>query len=75
MIPLPAHGSEHLSDELYRTVVVRVRVNSRSQIIQGELIDTTSTTTTRFRNWQGLMTALSAWLKQSSSPADRSPSK
>lgn len=71
MFPLPSH-SEQLADSRYRTVILRVVVNEQRQIIQGELIDTASTQTTRFKNWRGLIRALRGWLGIQSTPADRS---
>jgi hypothetical protein len=75
MIRLSARRPEQLSDTPYRTVVLRVVVNDRRQIVQGELIDTASTQTTRFKNWRGLIQALSHWLKNQPPPTDRAPLK
>ena len=75
MIRLSPRRPEHLSDIQYRTVVVRVAMNDRRQIVLGELIDTASTQTTRFKTWRGLIQALSHWLKNQPAPADRSQLK
>ena len=72
MIRLSTRRPEQLSDTQYRTIVLRVVVNEHRQIVQGELIDTASTHTTRFKNWRGLIQALSHWLKHPPAPADRS---
>jgi len=73
MIRLSPRRPEHLSDIQYRTVVVRVAVNDRHQIVQGELIDAVSTQTFRFKNWRGLIQTLSLWLK--SQPPDNASLK
>ena len=73
MIRLSPRRPEHLSDTQYRIVVVRVAVNDRHQIVQGELIDAVSTKTIRFKTWRGLILALSRWLKNQ--PPDNAPLK
>ena len=75
MIRPSARRHEQLSDMHYRTVVLRVVVNKHRQIVQGELIDSVSVQTTRFKNWRGLIRALSGWLKNQSPPAERSQLK
>ncbi|CAG0930536.1 hypothetical protein TFLX_01811 [Thermoflexales bacterium] len=72
MIWLSSRSPEQLADQQYSTVVLRVVVNKHRQIVQGELIDTASAQTLRFKNWRGLIQALSRWLKNQSPPADRS---
>ena len=47
---------------------LRVVVNEHHQIVQGELIDTASSQTARFRNWHGLVQTLSSWLKSQPPP-------
>jgi hypothetical protein len=64
MIRPSTRRHEQLSDWHYHTVVLRIVVNDHRQIIQGELIDTTTTQSTHFKNWRGLIRALSTWLKQ-----------
>ena len=71
MSQVSPRSPEHLSDGHYATVVLRVVVNERSQIIQGELIDTITAQTIHFKHWRGLIQALSHWSK-SQPPADRS---
>ena len=73
MIRLSPRRPEQLSDIQYRTVVVRVAVNDRHQIVQGELIDAVSTQTVHFKTWRGLIQALSRWLKNQ--PPDSAPLK
>jgi len=73
MIRLSPRRPEHLSDIQYRTVVVRVALNDRHQIVQGELIDAVSTQPIRFKTWRGLIQALSGWLKNQ--PSDNAPLK
>jgi hypothetical protein len=68
----PSSRPEQLTDSTYRTVVLRVVVNEQRQIVQGELIDTASAETTRFKQWRGLIRALSDWLRIQSPPIDHS---
>lgn len=72
MSQVSSRSPEHLSNTHYATVVLRVVVNERSQIVQGELIDTATAQTTHFKNWRGLIQALSRWSKSQPAPADRS---
>lgn len=66
MIRPSSRSSEHLSGKEYVTLVLRVVVNDRRQIVQGELIDAVSTQTIHFRKWRGLLRAISGWLKNRS---------
>jgi hypothetical protein len=59
----PPHDHEQLADAYNATVVMRVVLNEDHQISHGELIDTVSARSRRFKNWPGLIQALSICLK------------
>lgn len=59
----PIIGNNHLADTSYTTIIVRVVLNDHGQIIHGELVDVESPQAKRFKNWSGLIRALSQCLK------------
>ncbi len=71
----PLNGKDLLADTFYTTFILRLALNGRRQIVQGELIDVAAETTQRFRNWNGLIRTLSNCCKAQSEQTDdtRSP--
>ncbi len=55
----PVNRKELLSNALYTTYILRLVLNGRQQVVQGELIDVATETTQRFKNWNGLIRTLS----------------
>ncbi len=53
---------ERLSDVHHVTLIMRFVLNEQGQILHGELVDPQSTGIRRFKAWNGLISALSAWL-------------
>ena len=73
---MPAiNGKDLLADTLYTTFILRLVLNSRRQIVHGELIDVAAETTQRFTNWNGLIRTLSKRCKAQSEQTDDSRSR
>lgn len=51
-----------LADRRYVTVIVRLMVDARGRLVQGEIVDATATSHGRFVGWRGLIRTLRAWL-------------
>lgn len=51
-----------LADRRYVTVIVRLMVDARGRLVQGEIVDATGTSHGRFVGWRDLNRTLRAWL-------------
>jgi hypothetical protein len=59
----PADDIERLADAHFVTFVLRLTLDNRGEIMNGELVDAESNTTQRFQSMQGLIRTLLASLK------------
>jgi hypothetical protein len=59
-----------LADRYYVTLIVRLTLGRRGQLIQGELVDTTDTVQQRFIGTSGLRQAMENWLQQQEAAED-----
>ena len=68
-MPHPADNTS-LADRHYVTLIVRLTLGRRGQLIQGELVDTTDTVQQRFIGTSGLRQAMEVWLQQQEAAED-----
>jgi hypothetical protein len=52
----------HLAEKRYVTVILRLLLDRRGRLINGELVDVESTLEDRFIGWRGLTRAVRGWL-------------
>jgi hypothetical protein len=62
-MPPPARD-EALADQHYVTLILRLMLDRRGQLVQGELVDTTETLLGRFISVAGLNQAVSDWFME-----------
>ena len=67
-MPEPADTTS-LTDRHYVTLILRLTLDQRGQLLQGELVDTTHTLQKRFLGVVGLNRAVETWLHQQEHPA------
>ncbi len=60
----PMTKSERLSDAHHVALIVRFVLHEQGQILRGELVDPQLNDVRRFKTWNGLISALSARLKE-----------
>ncbi len=53
-----------LTDRQYVTLILRLTLDRRGQLIQGELVDTIESRPERFLGADGLIQAVATWLRQ-----------
>jgi hypothetical protein len=51
-----------LAEKRYLTVIVRLVVDKRGQVVQGEVVDLQARLLGRFAGWRGLTRTMRAWL-------------
>ncbi|HEY0736831.1 MAG TPA: hypothetical protein VGD69_18070 [Herpetosiphonaceae bacterium] len=60
---MPARTAEDkLSEKQYVSVTLRLLLDRRGRLIQGEVVDLQSKAQRRFVGWRGLVRVLRAWL-------------
>lgn len=59
-MPMLLNGN-HLADKRYITVVLRLVLDERGQLLHGELIDVEGVLQQRFKGWRGLAQAMRIW--------------
>lgn len=60
---MPARPPEDkLSEKYYVSVTLRLLLDRRGRLIQGEVVDLQGQTQRRFVGWRGLVRVLRAWL-------------
>jgi hypothetical protein len=57
-------NENHLVDNHYVTLIMRMMVDHRGQLIHGEIVDAANTFRERFTGGQGLLGVLQTWLAQ-----------
>jgi hypothetical protein len=60
-------NGSHLAEKRYATVVLRLVLDQRGQLIHGEFIDVTNMLGMHFSGWRGLIRIVRSWLAQQSS--------
>jgi hypothetical protein len=60
-LPAPA-DSEKLAPKRYVTVILRLLLERRGQLVHGELVDLQGKAHGRFGTWQGLPRVIRVWL-------------
>jgi hypothetical protein len=53
-----------LADRRYATVVLRLQLDRRGRLIQGEMVDTAGEHRQRFVGWRGLTRSVRDWLQR-----------
>ncbi len=53
-----------LAEKRYATLILRLLLDRRGALIQGELVDVAGGQPARFVGWRGLLHALRAWLNR-----------
>jgi len=53
---------EHLSEKRYVTVVVRMLIDRREQLVRGEIVDVNGIGQGQFAGWQGLIRTMRDYL-------------
>lgn len=70
---MPARPPEDkLSEKRYRSVSLRLLLDRRGRLIQGEIVDLQGQAQRRFVGWRGLVRGLRAWLAEQP-PSDARP--
>lgn len=57
-----SNAGEKLGATHHATLVLRLVLNDRGQIVHGELVDASLNTPRRFLGWQGMLKELGIWL-------------
>jgi hypothetical protein len=65
-VPLPSSGNR-LAEKRYLTVILRLVVDQRGQLVQGEVVDLQARILGRFAGWKGLTCTVRAWLETQAS--------
>jgi hypothetical protein len=58
-----AANGEQLGEKRHATVILRLLLDRRGALVQGELVDVEATVLARFIGWRGMIEALERWVK------------